>query len=524
MRPVYLEIAGLRSFRAKQSLDFADLSLFAVIGDTGAGKSSILEAIVFALYAGSTWDARGGGALMSLDADVMSVVFDFSVGGKRYRAKRIVFRSTRPSEHALTSPDDPECRFQGERQVNAEIRRLVGLDYDTFKKTVVLPQGRFAALLEMSEIDRSKVLTELLGLDEIDRLREKLEPARQEAGGRKRDILAKRGELGANPAAEAALLEAAERAARESLDAMTAARDDLRAKTAERARVAERAHALETVERESAAIVSSARAVRALVPEHERLQAERASLAERAMESKDQLAASSAELGTLEKQRRDGASLAGFASDVKRLRDDASGLRSEEAELEKRERALREEEAALQSAREALDVLRARADAAQDARCKKQNAGVKRRASAARTRATCGVHGRGLAPRLKAPAPSSSRSTRRSAKNRVSEARSKPPSRRLKQSTARLGAPSRRPSAQTAPPPWPTNCTPASRARSAGVRFPTILRRPLLLISWPRGAPVSRPNANATRRARRARTAGLRWPRPRSAAPPAKRR
>ncbi|MGB8205829.1 MAG: SMC family ATPase, partial [Candidatus Baltobacteraceae bacterium] len=209
MRPLRLEIAGLRSYRAKQVLDFSDLSLFAVIGDTGAGKSSILEAIVFALYAGSTWDARGGGALISLDADAMSVVFDFSVDGKRYRVKRVVFRNARPSEHALTSPDDPECRFQGERPVNAEIRRLVGLDYDTFKKTVVLPQGRFAALLEMSETDRSKVLTELLGLDGIDRLREKLEPARQEAAGRKRDALAKRGELGADPAAEAARLEEA---------------------------------------------------------------------------------------------------------------------------------------------------------------------------------------------------------------------------------------------------------------------------------------------------------------------------
>lgn len=360
-------MSGLRSFRSKQSLDFTDLNLFAVVGDTGAGKSSILEAIVFALYAASTWDARGGGALMSLDADAMTITFDFSVGGRRYQVKRVVFRNSRPSEHALRSPDDPELRVAGERQVTNEIRRIVGLDYETFKKTVVLPQGRFAALLEMSETDRLKVLTDLLGLDEIDRLREKLEPVRREAVDRKRDVLARRGELALDPAAEAANQVEKERAVRAECDAMAAARADLSAKNAARIKASERIAAVDTVGREVAEMLLAAGAVQSLAPVDQCFQAESASLEERRERSKRELAAAGAALRELEVAARDAASLTGFAADVRRLRDDGAVLAAEGEALAEREGVLREEEASLEIANGALRTLRATADAEKSA-------------------------------------------------------------------------------------------------------------------------------------------------------------
>lgn len=54
MRPRRLRVKGLRSFRAEREIDFTDLGLVALVGDTGAGKSSILEAITYALYNATT--------------------------------------------------------------------------------------------------------------------------------------------------------------------------------------------------------------------------------------------------------------------------------------------------------------------------------------------------------------------------------------------------------------------------------------------------------------------------------------
>jgi exonuclease SbcC len=381
MKPLHLEITGLRSFRAKQSLDFADLTLFAVIGDTGAGKSSILEAIVFALYNASTWDARGGGALMSLEADAMTVVLEFSVGSAPYRVTRTVFRNARPAIHALRSPADPDYRFDGDTAVTTEIRRLIGLDYDTFRKTVVLPQGRFAELLNAREAVRAEVLGELLGLNEVDRLREKLEPARQEADGRLRDVSAARRELGEDPQAEAQRLEAAEAEARARREAMAGARDELRAKLDERRRTSEREAALVTLERESAAIVASAQTVWDLAPEHERRQAQLRVLAEQRVKTRDELEAADGELRALASERRDVASILGFTSDVKRFQTDRAGLSAQSAELEERGLALRMEEDALQAARSALDARHVTFAAAENA-----SAEAERQSDAARER------------------------------------------------------------------------------------------------------------------------------------------
>ncbi len=55
MRPLRLEMKGLRSYRERVELDLSGGDLFAIVGDTGSGKSSILEAMVFALYNGTTW-------------------------------------------------------------------------------------------------------------------------------------------------------------------------------------------------------------------------------------------------------------------------------------------------------------------------------------------------------------------------------------------------------------------------------------------------------------------------------------
>ncbi|TML56750.1 MAG: SMC family ATPase, partial [Actinobacteria bacterium] len=92
MRPRLLRVKGLRSFRAEREIDFADLGLVALVGDTGAGKSSILEAITYALYNATTWDQRGVKQLISDGATTMSVELDFAVDGHVYRIARSTSR------------------------------------------------------------------------------------------------------------------------------------------------------------------------------------------------------------------------------------------------------------------------------------------------------------------------------------------------------------------------------------------------------------------------------------------------
>jgi exonuclease SbcC len=170
MRPLSLRIQGLRSWRAEQLIDFSGVSLLAIIGDTGAGKSSILEAITYALYGGSTWDPKEVKSLISDGESTMRVELTFQAEGKRWTVTRTASRgSYPPAIHRLVCEDGP--RFDKAADVSREVERLVGLDYKAFLRAVVLPQGRFALLLQATETDRSAILKGIFRLEDLERAR-----------------------------------------------------------------------------------------------------------------------------------------------------------------------------------------------------------------------------------------------------------------------------------------------------------------------------------------------------------------
>ena len=95
MRPLSLTIEGLTSFKATQEVDLSDLDLFVITGPTGAGKSSILDAITFALYGSvARVNAHELRDLISHGSTHMRVRLDFQVDGRRYRVARRMGRST----------------------------------------------------------------------------------------------------------------------------------------------------------------------------------------------------------------------------------------------------------------------------------------------------------------------------------------------------------------------------------------------------------------------------------------------
>src|SRR5271170_782592 len=174
MRPLRLKLENFTCFgHGPVEIDFTSLELFAITGRTGAGKSSLLDAMIFALY-GSVprIGVKGLSELISIGRERMAVVFDFSVGSRSFRATRIV-RRTGTSEARLDELTAGQARplASGVRETAAEITRLLGVPYDTFIQAVVLPQGQFATFLKSAPGQRRGILRELLRLQVYETMR-----------------------------------------------------------------------------------------------------------------------------------------------------------------------------------------------------------------------------------------------------------------------------------------------------------------------------------------------------------------
>jgi DNA repair protein SbcC/Rad50 len=209
MRPLTLRMSGLRSYRSEVTIDFGDPGLIAVVGDTGAGKSSILEALFFVLYGGCTWDFRATAPLISDGVTVMQVELVFLAEGRRWRVFRSASRTAPQSRHELECLDAPAIRFDNDGPVTDEIKRLIGLDQRAFLRTVMLPQGQFQLLLQATRADRTAILKGIFRLDQLAQAREQADRAARRLRPAVADLRAERAALLPDP--EAALVDARQR-------------------------------------------------------------------------------------------------------------------------------------------------------------------------------------------------------------------------------------------------------------------------------------------------------------------------
>jgi exonuclease SbcC len=183
VRPLRLEIEGFTSFRDRVVLDFTELDLFAITGPTGAGKSSLIDAMVFALYGQVPRVGNEYRQLLSHGKERLSVRLDFSVGSDRYRVVRTMRASGAPQTRLeRTSLDPPEALADRVKEANEEVERIVGLDYDAFTRSVVLPQGQFDAFLKGEPRERRKILVALLNLQVYERMHEAANRRGMDAG------------------------------------------------------------------------------------------------------------------------------------------------------------------------------------------------------------------------------------------------------------------------------------------------------------------------------------------------------
>ena len=361
MRPLRLRIKGLRSFRAEREIDFGDLGLVAIVGDTGAGKSSLLEAITYALYNATTWDQRGVKQLISDGAATMSVELEFAVDGRVYRIARSTSRGAYPPPaHELECLTDPAIPpLDAEDAINAEVARLVGLDWGGFTAAVILPQGRFQTLLQASPADRTEILKGIFRLGELAEAREH---ARELALAYREpldELRATRAGLLPDPAASAREARRRRREAEQEERRLRGLKAEYAAQEKTAAREEREAQRLEAAaEKVAQANTHPARDLRALAPLLRELESEAVRLAAAAEDAHEQEARYAAALDRAERTGEAEGELAQAKAVLERLDTDAPAVAEEQRELEAARREASREEAALGRDERSLGGLR----------------------------------------------------------------------------------------------------------------------------------------------------------------------
>ncbi|OXM63918.1 exonuclease SbcC [Amycolatopsis vastitatis] len=182
-----LEMTGFASFREKTEVSFEDTDYFALVGPTGAGKSTVIDALTFALYGSvARWDHEGLVApALAPTTNRATVRLVFDAGGARYHVVREVRRGggKKPTVSvknvrlerladptALGGPDDDAEAVAADSEVTPAVERLLGLTFKHFCTCVALPQGDFAEFLHAKAADRQKILIKLLGLEVYERV------------------------------------------------------------------------------------------------------------------------------------------------------------------------------------------------------------------------------------------------------------------------------------------------------------------------------------------------------------------
>src|SRR5215468_4577607 len=229
MRLHRLDLQAFGPYARPQHIDFDRLAsggLFLLEGPTGAGKTTVLDAITFALYGGLAGEDAGEDRLHSHFADpraVPSVTLEFSLRGVRYLIDRVPEhrRPKRRGHGQTTEPARVHLRRHGsggwvtlssnKAEVGDLIADLMGLSRAQFTQVMLLPQGEFARFLRSDDDSRRAVLTKLFGTQLYDEITAELEDRKSHAI-RSRQAADEQIRTAVSAAAEAAGLDAPARA------------------------------------------------------------------------------------------------------------------------------------------------------------------------------------------------------------------------------------------------------------------------------------------------------------------------
>ncbi len=199
MKPISLTIEAFGPYRDSVTLDFSELqnhSMFLISGPTGAGKTSILDAMVYALYGEPSGEVRKTDAIRSDFAEpqhMTRVDFSFAIGEVQYRVERLPKQLVAKKRGTGMREQNASATVyemkDGEWTVIATsaaairdtIQRIIGFRKDQFLQVVLLPQGEFRKLLVASTSEREELLHTLFRTELYRRLQDALKSAYDEA-------------------------------------------------------------------------------------------------------------------------------------------------------------------------------------------------------------------------------------------------------------------------------------------------------------------------------------------------------
>ena len=175
MRPLSLVFCGINSFSERAEVDFSRLlefGLFGIFGDTGSGKSTVLDCIGFALY-GNVARSRSGSIadIINYKSEKAYVHFEFEITFEGRRRRFLVERELRRKNAAQSvkvyerKEGELLALTEGVRESNACLERIIGLEQKDFEKCIALPQGEFAQFVRSARGDRLKLISRLFDLE-----------------------------------------------------------------------------------------------------------------------------------------------------------------------------------------------------------------------------------------------------------------------------------------------------------------------------------------------------------------------
>ena len=216
MKPLYLEVRAFGPYAGVQAIDFAELRdyrFFLIHGPTGSGKTSLLDAICYALYGDTSGKVRSGESMRSDysgDTESTEVTFDFAVGANRYRVRRSPrqWLARKRGAGSLVEVGESACLFrldearretavlaEKSQRVTAEVQSILGFRSDQFRQVVLLPQGDFRRLLLADSGERQDIMQTLFRTEYYGVVEQRLKEALKEWTDRYTELAAKLQEL-----------------------------------------------------------------------------------------------------------------------------------------------------------------------------------------------------------------------------------------------------------------------------------------------------------------------------------------
>ncbi|MEH7386720.1 SMC family ATPase [Bacillus sp. JJ1521] len=209
MKPITLTVAGLHSFREKQTVDFSSLcegGVFGIFGPTGSGKSSILDAMTLALYGKVERASNNTHGILNHAENQLHVTFTFELENAKGTKRYMIERSFKRQDDLKVKSSVSRIIEIGEESVvladkigdvNQSVQDLLGLTIDDFTRAVVLPQGKFAEFLSLKGVDRRQMLQRLFNLEQYgDKFNKKLKNKLSNAKNDLNEVVAEQAGLG----------------------------------------------------------------------------------------------------------------------------------------------------------------------------------------------------------------------------------------------------------------------------------------------------------------------------------------